>query len=150
MPELSKDFIRDIKDYDQNLDAWYDSNQDGIHIFAIRQGKKILELTVLRQEGELYPELERRAVIYMKERDVWKRFGSGKAYDDYLAAEEERVRLQRKQEAKSKRIQLIKEHRWEWMAALWNAAHGRFDRKSALPFKIPTNTPAKSGRVVQT
>lgn len=141
MHTLSASFIEKLTAYDPALGAVYDGEEDAIFIHARRQGQKVHELTVRREYAENYEELEGRTIKKLAECDVWKRFGSapnpGKAYDDWLDAEETRYREAKKKEIRERRIQIFKENRDIFAAAAWNAAHGRFTAREAHPYKTP-------------
>lgn len=134
MHYLSKNFLEKLKEVDPCLGAIYDSQDDAIYVNATRQGQQIHELTVKRQFAENYEELENRTVKKLQECDVWKKFGTGNAYEDYLWAEEERLRKIKKAEVKAKRLSWFKDNRELVKAAVWNAQHGRMDKSTALPY----------------
>jgi hypothetical protein len=147
MPELSRAFLEGLRDYDDSLEAIYESERDSIVIWSNRKGMKVHELTLRRQFGELYPELERRTLKILPQKDVWKRFGSGKAYDDHLAKEEEEARARAKSAFMSERQSMMKDERLLWEAALWNASHGRFKKGQVLPYNPSrTSVPIQLGR----
>jgi hypothetical protein len=120
---LSQEFYDKLKLVDQNCDAIYDPyyesdernnseiillNQKAygaIHVWAIRQnGEHVHEMTICRLLGETIPVLERRAIQKLKECDIWKRFGDGSSYDDYLAKKEETHRAEKQRESKDKKM----------------------------------------------
>lgn len=134
MAELSKNFLEKLKAVDPDLGAVYDPVEDSVFIHALRNGVKIHELSIKRKYAENYEELENRTIVRLQECDIWKRFGTGKAYDDYLWAEEEKLRAKRKKEVRDKRVAWFKDNREIVRAAVWNAQHGRMTSKTALPF----------------
>ena len=135
MHYLSKNFLEKLSSVDPNLGAVYDSQDDAIYIHASRQGQKVHEMTVKRQFAENYEELENRTIQKLHEGDVWKKFGTGKAYDDYLDAEEKRIRDEKKKKIRHERMEWFKENRDVVRAALWNAQHGRTNAQTALPYQ---------------
>jgi hypothetical protein len=135
MHDLSKNFLEKLKSVDTCLGAIYDPMDDAIYVNASRQGSKVHELTVKRQFAENYEELENRTILKLQACDVWKRFGTGKAYDDFLDEEEIRLRAVKKKEERDKRIAWFKENREMVKAAIWNAQHGRTNSKTALPYQ---------------
>lgn len=154
--ELSRNFRAKLKAYDPACEAIHDEMQDALIIWSRRQGLQVHELTVKREFGENYEELENRTLKKLEACDVWKRFkdspNPGKAYDDWLHAEEERLRLERKKEGKARRLAYFKENRWMIEAALENARQGRFRAHEIVPYKIPQISrhvePAKNTGVV--
>lgn len=145
MREVSASFLKRLKEYDSCLGAHFDDVTDSVYIWAVRQGQKIHELTVKREFGENYGELEDRIIhVVLPEKDVWRRFGqdgnlnkAGLKFDDYLHEKEMTRRAQLKKENRSRRLTAMKEHRWEWMAAIKNAQSGRFTKDKVVPFEIP-------------
>jgi hypothetical protein len=135
MHQLSDSFERKLKNVDSNLRAIYDSVEDSIFVYALRQGLKVHELTSKRQYAENYEELENRTIQKLAACDVWKKFGDGKAYDDFLHEEEAKERAVKKKEVRDKRLAWFKENREMVKAAVWNAQHGRTDASTALPFQ---------------
>lgn len=125
--ELSKHFLDELKLIDQKLDAVFDENQDSIHVSAMRtQGLKVLENTFTRKSGELYPELERRVLKELRNQDVWKIHGSGKAYDNYLADKEEEEQKRRQREVDDLDRQWTLENKRYINEAIENAKRGIF------------------------
>jgi hypothetical protein len=135
MHDLSSRFLERLQEVDPCLGAVYDSLTDSIFVNATRQGLKVHELTVKRKFAENYEELENRIINKLKECDVWQKFGTGKAYDDYLHAEEERIRREKKKKTRDERLAWFKDNRELVRAAVWNAQHGRTDAKTALPYQ---------------
>jgi hypothetical protein len=135
MHDLSKNFLKELETIDRDLRALYDDREDSIFISALRQGLKVHELTVKRQFAENYDELEHRTLSKLRASDVWNKYGTGKAYDDFLAEEEEKFRDRNKKKAKSEHLAKVKEDRELWRAAIWNAQHGRFTRETAIPYQ---------------
>lgn len=138
MAELSRFFLEELKAYEPYLNATLDHPSDSIHIWAERPSRpKVHELSVKREFGELYPELERRTLKKLRDCDIWKKFGTGKAYDDYLAKEEEEYRIKAKSDFKKRRETINKEYRDHWRAAIWNAQNGRVKAEEVIPYAIP-------------
>lgn len=145
MADLSKKFIERLKEVDPALGAVYDSYTDSIFIHALRDGQKVHELTIKRKFAENYEELENRTLVKLKECDVWQKFGTGKAYDDYLWAEEERIRNENKKKVRSERLQWFKDNREMVRAAIWNAQNGRMTKDTALPYNTASVSMAGAG-----
>lgn len=122
--ELSKSFLEDLKLIDQTLDAFFDSSQDSICVWTTRAGKKDLAFVVNRETGELYPELERRAIRKLHESDIWRRYGDAKSYERKLQEKEDEYRAKKKLEWEAKRQMLWREHRTEIRHAMENAKSG--------------------------
>lgn len=135
--KLTKEFMSWLTEYDCHLSAWFDGRQDAVHIMSVRQGMKTLEFTAKRQPGELYPELLRRIQKELPKKDVWKRFGTGERYEEYLHQQEVEHARKAREKAQEERKKRFKEDRALWKAALWNAQHGRFTKETALPYENP-------------
>lgn len=135
--ELSEWFLEGLKEYDENLSAIFDEIQDKIHLYYHKSGQKSLAYSVKRETGELYPELQRRILKELPLKDIWRRFGSGKAYDDYLEESAKKARESRQKELDDARLQRMKENRWKIKSALENARAGRFRDEEARPMEIP-------------
>lgn len=141
---LSKGFIRTLRLIDADLRACFDPAQDAIIIWAERLGKpKTLEFTSRRTFKEPNPDvtgpdglpvmrevtlplcdLESWTLKHLKKIDVWKRFGSGKAFDDWLYEQEQDFREKRKLKFLQDRREYLKEHRREFADALENLKRG--------------------------
>ena len=101
---LSESFYIRLKKYDPDLDAlfdWDSGTHGSVFIWAKRKGQMIHELTIEREFGECFPELEGRILnVKLPACDVWRRFGRGvkgaEAYDDHLHAEETKFHAQEK------------------------------------------------------
>lgn len=127
--ELSKSFFEKLKLIDDKLDAVFDENQDSIHVSAMRSGcLKVLENTFKRQHGEMYPELERRTLKELKEQDVWKKFGSGKAYDNYLQDQQDAEEKRKQREIDDLDRQWTIENKRYINEAIENAKRGIFSQ----------------------
>ena len=124
--ELGEWFLSGLKEYDESLSAVYDDIQDEIHLYYSKSGQKSLAYSVEREECETYPELQRRILRELPLKDIWKRFGSGKAYEDHLESEEIRIREEKQRKIDSDRLARMKEDRPLIKAALKNAASGKF------------------------
>jgi len=107
--EIDSSFLQSLKEYDRHLEAYRDNRRQAIVGWATRQGKKVHEFTLERKEGETWTELERRIISKLPEGDIWKRFGSGKAYDDYLAEEAEKATQAKLKESKHHRRVKVKQ-----------------------------------------
>ena len=139
MIDLSDSFLERLKAYDEHLRAHYDPREDAIFVWSERPGKpKVHELTVRRQFAENYRELEGRTLAKLPICDVWRRFGNGKAYDNYLAEEEEKFRREGRERFRKERMAMWKDKRPYVEAAVWNAQHGRFTKATAQPYKTPS------------
>jgi hypothetical protein len=135
--ELSEWFLAGLRDYDQSLSAVFDDQEDTIHLFYSKSGRKSLAYSVRRENAELYPELQRRILRELPLKDVWRRHGSGKAYDDYLEEEDRKRRESAQRKMDDDRLQRMKDSKWSFQAAIENARAGRFTAKEARPFEIP-------------
>lgn len=125
--ELSKEFFEKLKLIDANLDAVFDDHEDSIHVSAMRRGGlKVLENTFKRNYGEMYPELERRVIEELKEQDVWKKFGSGKAYDDAIQKKFDESQASKKRELDHLDKEWNKENKKYINEAIENAKRGIF------------------------
>jgi len=122
--ELSEWFLAGLKEYDESLSAHFDDIEDTIHLYYHKSGKKSLAYSVKRQFGELYPELQRRILKELPLHDVWKRFGDGKAYDDWLYEEEKKHREAAQRKLDNDRMEKMKENKWAFKAAIENARRG--------------------------
>ena len=138
--ELSEWFLAGLRAYDTSLSAVFDDQEDTIHLYYQKSGQRSLAYSVKREFGELYNELQRKILKELPLHDVWKRFGSGKAYDDWLHEEESLNREAAQKKIDHDRMERMKEDKWKIRAALENAKAGRFTEESALPIEIPTVT----------
>ena len=128
MPDLSRSFLKRLKAYEPYLEA--ELQDDEIVVYSKRPGKpQVLELTVKRQYAENYEELELRTLSKLAECDVWRRFGSGKAYDDYLAYSEASHSNALRESFKKERFSRHKEDRSLWKSAIENAREGRITKE---------------------
>lgn len=147
--DLGEWFLKGLAEYDSNLSAVFDDQTDEIHLFYVKSGQKSLAYSVAREYGELYPELQRRILKQLPLHDVWKRFGSGQAYDDYLYQEEIKRREEKQKQIDDERFAKMKQERWRFKAAIENAKRGIFSG-SGKSFEIPSvSVPAdipKEGR----
>ena len=141
--DCSEDFIQELKAYDDCLNATRDVEANKIYVWAVRKGKQVHELTVQRNFGELWPEVERKTIKKLRDCDVWKNFKSADEFDDYLFDKENEHRQKLKAKNKQDRISRLKEDRYAFEAAVWNAQNGRLTRDQVLPYKIPSNAPTK-------
>ncbi len=132
--KLSKEFTTWLEEYDSALTAWYDSQQDAVHIYSVRQGMKTLEYTGKRQYAETYPELLRRIQKVLPTKDVWKRFGSANAYDDHLMQKEQEHSRKIREEAKAARLAKFKDEQSLWLSAIENMQAGRFTKQEVEKF----------------
>lgn len=133
MPELSRSFLKRLTDYEPYLEARLEG--DELLVFSKRPDKpQILELVVKREYAENYEELEHRTINKLAECDVWRRFGSGKAYDDYLAESEAEHRGKLKASFRKERLSRLKEDRPLWVSAIENAREGRFTKAQVEKF----------------
>lgn len=143
---LHATFYEKLKAVDPYLDARFDTDQMAVLVFSKRPGKPMVHeftqphhfITNGLEISLAIPDLEDYTIRRLRESDVWARFGSGKAFDDYLAETEEKERLAKKKEFRQRRLQMMKEDRPLWKAALWNAQNGRLTKKEALPYNTPT------------
>jgi len=131
--ELGEWFLTGLKEYDESLSAVYDDIQDEIHLYYSKSGAKSLAYSVNRLHAETYPELQRRILRELPLKDVWRRYGSGKAYDDFLYDEEKRMRESEQKRVDSERLSRMKEDRHLIHSAVENAKAGRFSEKEAIP-----------------
>jgi hypothetical protein len=137
----SEDFLKNLTAYDGTLEAVRDEIQDCIHIFTHRKGVKTHELSVKRGRLEMWPELERRIMKVLPEKDVWKRFKNADAYDDHLHEKEQAYLREKREKAKRERWNKFKDEINLWKHAIWNAQHGRFTKETALPYQSHSITP---------
>lgn len=124
--ELGEWFLSGLKEYDESLSAVYDDIQDEIHLYYSKSGQKSLAYSVAREECETYPELQRRIVRELPLKDIWKRYGSGKAYDDFLEEEDRKSREIKQKKIDDDRLARMKEDRPLIKEALKKAASGIF------------------------
>lgn len=130
--ELGEWFLSGLKEYDESLSAVYDDIQDEIHLYYSKSGQKSLAYSVAREECETYPELQRRIIRELPLKDIWRRFGSGKAYDDFLEDDEKKRREVAQKQIDSERLAKMKEDKWLIRSAIKNAQSGRFSEKDVL------------------
>lgn len=142
---VSQDFIRKLRRFDADLRACFDPSQDAILVWSERAGRpKTHEFTSRRcfeapsDSGVLGPDnkpvlklvelhmgdLEAWTLKRLDEIDTWKRFGSGLAFDDWLAQQEEAFRAGEKRRFDHDRGEYLKEHRHEFAEALENVKRG--------------------------
>lgn len=136
--ELSEWFLNGLKECDSSLSAVYDNFDDCIHLHYSKSGRKSLAYSVKRSFGELYPELQRRILKELPIHDIWRRFGSGKAYDDYLYEEDKRRRETAQKKIDDERWEKIKAAKWQIRSAVENARSGRLTEREAKKIEIPT------------
>lgn len=106
---ISSSFLQSLKEYDRSLETYRDNRRQAIIVWASRHGKRVHEFTIKRKEGETWAELERRIISKLPDGDIWKRFGSGKAYDDYLAEEAEKAIQAKLKESEHHRQEKVKQ-----------------------------------------
>lgn len=135
--ELSEWFLTGLTDYDSSLSAVFDDREDEIHLFYRKSGLRSLAYSVKRQNGELYPELQRRILKELPLKDILKRHGSGKAYDDFLEEEDRKRRATAQKKLDDDRMARIKEDKWLIRSAIENAKAGRFTEKEAVKIERP-------------
>lgn len=141
---VSSGFVRALRGIDQYLRACFDPSQDAIIIWAERTGKpKTHEFTsrrsfievnpdVLDPDGQLakkrvslnMPDLEAFTIKRLREVDVWKTHGTGKAFDDWLADQESTYRDKERKRFKHERMEYLKDYRKEFAGALENLKRG--------------------------
>lgn len=108
--EAGGDFLSGLQSYDPCLFAYRDYREGGkIVVFSKRQGAKVYEFSAKRQYAENWGELERRILSNLGKIDIWKRHGSGEKFDDALADEAEDAKKKKLADAKSERIDRVKE-----------------------------------------
>jgi len=106
--DKSHSFVQGLKEYDPCLEAYRDNRNQTIVGWASRHGAKVHEFTIKRQEGETWPELERRVILTLPDGDVWKRFKTANDFDDYLALEVEKADKERLKDVKHNRLEKVK------------------------------------------
>ena len=136
--EITKIFLTRLREIDANLDAVFDDFDDCIQVFARRSGGKlVLEDSFKRKYAESYPELQRRTLHELRDRDIWKRFKSPEEFDDCLFKKQEEAEAKKKRELDSDDDRWMKENKTKIKAAFWNAQHGRFNPRDAKPMEVP-------------
>lgn len=138
--KLHAGFYEKLKAIDPYLDARFDMGQMAILVSAKRPGRpQVYEATfhvhAENQDGVVIrhttiDDLQDYAIRRLREMDVWARFGSGKAYDDHLAAEEEKDTATKKKEFRAKRLAIMKEQRQLWQSAIEHAKKGLFTKEA--------------------
>lgn len=133
--DFSKDFLEKLKLVDQTLDAFFDYGQDSICVWSTRAGQKDSVLVMKREHGELYRELEHRALTKLRENDIWKKYGDAKSYNRILEEKEEAYKKKAKAEYEAKRMTIWKEHKREIRDAMENAKSGILSGKGKVQDK---------------
>jgi vacuolar-type H+-ATPase subunit H len=88
-----------------------------------------------REYGELYRELEKRAIEKLLASDIWKKYGSAEKYEQHLQRQEDEYREKKKQEWEAKRKEIWKEHKREIHDAIENAKSGVLSGKGKVQDK---------------
>jgi len=108
--ETGSEFLKKLKLYDPCLEAYRDNRRQAIVVWATRQGgKRVHEFTLERKEGEMWGEFENRIIFNLPQGDIWKRFGTGKAFDDYLKEQATKAREEKLKDVKHNRLEKVKQ-----------------------------------------
>lgn len=145
---LSDSFYKRLRGIDPYLKAVYDPSQDAIVLWSERPySPKVYEGTFERTKAGSgliidlsIQDLEDWVIKMLPGMDIWNRYGSGKAFDDALADQENSHRDKMRESIKREREAIHKEDRLLWKAAIDNAAHGRFTKETIVPYEIPSET----------